>query len=343
VGSSRAVKTAYDKGVEAKNAADNAKNAADAAQRTANAKQSPATTLAGYGITDAIARTAISDAVNSTSQTTVGSSRAVKTAYDKGVEALNKANQLESTTLKKSGDQSINGILKAEGGNGRWAAFQLGTEQGLWQFEVHPKSHLQESRRFNIFYRAKNANNGIYLSFPHIHDDSDVVAYQRWVNERLDKKVNKSGDTMTGNLLVKSGDYSSLRTYNTAGVSVRWESASESSNHFAAIVRADNKESVTNSVFIPKKNGTVLLDGDFTQSLSQNGWCRLPNGLLIQWGVSHNGQIIFPIAFPNQCFVVSHSKTGGGRDTRVYDVTNTGFQSHASGPVGTTYYIALGR
>ncbi|MGX3066465.1 tail fiber protein, partial [Ursidibacter arcticus] len=54
VGSSRAVKTAYDKGVEAKNAADNAKNAASAAQRTANAKQSPATTLAGYGITDGV-------------------------------------------------------------------------------------------------------------------------------------------------------------------------------------------------------------------------------------------------------------------------------------------------
>ncbi|MGX2951650.1 hypothetical protein ACWIUA_12260, partial [Ursidibacter sp. B-7004-1] len=55
VGSSRAVKTAYDKGVEAKNAADNAKNAADAAQRSANSKQSPATTLAGYGITNAVA------------------------------------------------------------------------------------------------------------------------------------------------------------------------------------------------------------------------------------------------------------------------------------------------
>ncbi|MFZ7216136.1 hypothetical protein ACLSYY_11000, partial [[Pasteurella] aerogenes] len=47
VASSRAVKTAHDKGVEAKTAADNA-------QRTANAKQSPATTLAGYGISDAI-------------------------------------------------------------------------------------------------------------------------------------------------------------------------------------------------------------------------------------------------------------------------------------------------
>jgi len=42
---SKAVKTAYDKAVEAKTAADNA-------QRTADSKQSPATTLAGYGIGD---------------------------------------------------------------------------------------------------------------------------------------------------------------------------------------------------------------------------------------------------------------------------------------------------
>ncbi len=55
--SSAAVKTAYDKGVEAKTAADNAQrsandgiNRANNAQSTADAKQSPATTLAGYGI-----------------------------------------------------------------------------------------------------------------------------------------------------------------------------------------------------------------------------------------------------------------------------------------------------
>ena len=42
---SKAVKTAYDKAVEAKTAADNA-------QHTADSKQSPATTLAGYGIGD---------------------------------------------------------------------------------------------------------------------------------------------------------------------------------------------------------------------------------------------------------------------------------------------------
>lgn len=50
VANSKAAKIAYDKGVEAKTAADNAQRTADNAQRTADSKQSPATTLAGYGI-----------------------------------------------------------------------------------------------------------------------------------------------------------------------------------------------------------------------------------------------------------------------------------------------------
>ncbi|MGX2969248.1 phage tail-collar fiber domain-containing protein [Ursidibacter sp. B-7004-1] len=112
----------------------------------------------------------------------------------------------------------------------------------------------------------------------------------------------------------------------------------------------DNPNTWGSAVELARKANTLagygITDGvrrdEFTQGLSQNGWCKLPNGLLMQWGVSHNGQIIFPIAFPKQCFMVSHSKTGGGRDTRVDNVTKTGFQSHASGPVGTTYYIALG-
>lgn len=54
VATSLAVKTAYDKGVEAKNKADEALG-------VANTKQSPATTLAGYGITDFVVQSATGD------------------------------------------------------------------------------------------------------------------------------------------------------------------------------------------------------------------------------------------------------------------------------------------
>ena len=89
-------------------------------------------------------------------------------------------------------------------------------------------------------------------------------------------------------------------------------------------------------------NKSVSID-DFSHNLSNNGWCKLPNGLILQWGVSTNANILFPIAFPAVCFAVSHSKTGGGRDTRIESVSRTGFKSVASGQVGTTYYIAVGK
>lgn len=76
--------------------------------------------------------------------------------------------------------------------------------------------------------------------------------------------------------------------------------------------------------------------------LSGNGWYKLPNGLIIQWGVSDQENINFPTPFPRACFVVTHSKTGISRDTRVNNITRTGFKSQTTGPRGTTYYIALG-
>lgn len=54
-----------------------------------------------------------------------------------------------------------------------------------------------------------------------------------------------------------------------------------------------------------------LIGADFAQSLTDNGWQRLPNGLILQWGKVNKGwssstdkRIIFPIAFPQQCLFV---------------------------------------
>ena len=40
----------------------------------------------------------------------------------------------------------------------------------------------------------------------------------------------------------------------------------------------------------------------FTQSLQQNGWCKLPNGLILQWGKGST-KISFSISFSNIEFV----------------------------------------
>ena len=49
---------------------------------------------------------------------------------------------------------------------------------------------------------------------------------------------------------------------------------------------------------------SIVLTG-FTQSLQQNGWCKLPNGLLIQWSLMYGNESIrwqqitytYPITF----------------------------------------------
>lgn len=57
---------------------------------------------------------------------------------------------------------------------------------------------------------------------------------------------------------------------------------------------------------------SIVITG-FTQSLQQNGWCKLPNGLLIQWchPVYNNIDKYFSISFLN----VLSATTIGGLDT----------------------------
>lgn len=54
----------------------------------------------------------------------------------------------------------------------------------------------------------------------------------------------------------------------------------------------------------------------FTQSLQQNGWCKMPNGLILQWAagkyyVSNLGNYSFPISFPNIKPLIIYQETPG--------------------------------
>ena len=134
-----------------------------------------------------------SSAVNSNSAETVATSAAVKTAYDKGIEAriaADNANQNAEGRVPKTGDTTINGTLRAKNTSGGWSAYQFETSQGFWQLEVHPNSHEEANRRFNMMF-IPNIGNRVYLSFPTLGNDGEVVAYRSWA-------VNKAGDSMTG-------------------------------------------------------------------------------------------------------------------------------------------------
>ncbi|OCG38571.1 phage tail protein [Gilliamella sp. Gris1-4] len=96
----------------------------------------------------------------------------------------------------------------------------------------------------------------------------------------------------------------------------------------------------------------------FTQSFGQHGYTKLPNGLIIQWGIANslgddgkNGTLqSFFIAFPNACFSVVTSDVGNGvNSTAATPFSNSQFRCWGKSPSlqapysnTSMLYIAIG-
>ena len=119
VATSAAVKTAYDKGVEAKTAADNA-------QSTANSKQSPATTLAGYGIGNFKIENFVGD---------------VNTLQTDGIYAVTQASRSQNLPVAGNGCH----IQVIAGGDGRWCRQIAYIAYSTDMYERHQTSYQTDS------------------------------------------------------------------------------------------------------------------------------------------------------------------------------------------------------
>lgn len=99
--------------------------------------------------------------------------------------------------------------------------------------------------------------------------------------------------------------------------------------------------------------------GLFTTQLTENGYLKLPNGLIIQWVrlnktiSAFTGSYNFPIAFPNACFGVlcgnQHNGGGSGYTAAAGVVSNTTFKilenilAHVgAGTAAQVFVIAIG-
>lgn len=143
-----------------------------------------------------------SSAVNSNDENNVATSKAVKTAYDKGIEAKNAAD-----TAQRSANDGIN--------------------------------------------RANNAQQSAEAA-----------------NTNANSRVAKSGDTMTGNLSLKQGDYSGLNVYNNDGYYTRLEgNPNNSSSMLTVVYRTPQDDNIT-VASLPKKNGVIAYSDDV---VSKNG------------------------------------------------------------------------
>lgn len=117
--------------------------------------------------------------------------------------------------------------------------------------------------------------------------------------------VKKSGDTMAGtlNLTGMTGDTSQLRIVNGPyGLMFR----QDSNNFYMLLTNSGDPYGTWNSLrplTIRLSDGKISLPTYGTISKAKNGYCKLDNGLIIQWGtrsaISHDktGSITFPVAF----------------------------------------------
>ena len=198
----------------------------------------------------------LSSSINSTSEDNVATSLAVKKAYDKAIDANNNADN----KVPKSGDTTINGTISVKNTSNGWSAYQLETSQGYWRLEVHPNSHEDANRRFNMLF-IPNTGKRVYLAFPAISGDGDTVAYRSWA-------VDKSGDTMTGDLSFKKGNYSGLNLYNNDGYYVRIEGNPHNDNSLLTLAYRTPQGANIAVASFPKKSGVIAYANDV---VSKNG------------------------------------------------------------------------
>ena len=215
-----------------------------------------------------------SDSVTSASSETVATSKAVKTAYDKAVDGVNKANAAQ--TAANNANSNAN-------------------KRVLDSVKVSNLNTLSGSQVFFCDRSPIGTPPWIgEIDFNGIHIDSGLQRFQ-----------------------LASIDYNDLRyrfNDDNSGVAGAGEWS-----HWRRIAMIE----------------------DFTQNLAATGWCRLPNGLLLQWGAgSGAGKKQFPVAFRQVYQVVNSSTCRGDAN---YDLDLFFNNTHVWGRYQTNIrYFAIG-
>ena len=88
-------------------------------------------------------------------------------------------------------------------------------------------------------------------------DDVATSAAVKSANDNANGRVSKSGDTMTGDLSFKQGNYSGISLYNNDGYYLRLEGNNhDNGTMLTAVYRKPNGENVA-VAFLPKRDGTI--------------------------------------------------------------------------------------
>ena len=186
-----------------------------------------------------------SSSVTSNDENGVATPKAVKTAYDKGVEAKQAADDAQRT--------ANDGVAKANAAQNSADNAQRSANDG-----INRANNAQNSANDGI-NRANNAQNSANDG---INRANNAQQTAEAANTNANTRVAKSGDTMTGNLSFKQGDYSGISFYNNDDYYLRLEGNPKAgSNMLTFVYRQPNGENVA-VASLPKKNGTIAYVDD---------------------------------------------------------------------------------
>ena len=177
-----------------------------------------------------------SSRVDSNSADDVATSAAVKSANDNA-----------NGRVSKSGD-TMTGSLSIKQGD--YSGISLYNNDGYY-LRLEGNNHANGTM-LTAVYRKPNGENVAVASLP---KRDGTIAY-------VDDVVRKTGDTMTGSLSIKQGDYSGISLYNNDGYYLRLEGNNHANGTMlTAVYRKPNGENVA-VASLPKRDGTIAYVDD---------------------------------------------------------------------------------
>ena len=256
----KAVKTAYDKAVEAKTAADTAQNTANDGVSKANAAQR----TADDGVSKANAAQTSASAAQRTANDGVSRANAAQAS-------ANNANDNANGRVSKSGD-SLTGILRSVG----IASKQFGIGAYSEQYDSGAPFMVEET------------------------GSKDRDTYHPFVKGRV-RSNNHYGTAFSFGYTTKQGAGDGfgrgiINLIEDNGKTRIWGFEHNGEFRSAGDVITSSGKSLNTAVQL----------SDYRSQWGATGWVKLPNGLILQWGKTpvihdeNSKDIVFPIAFPNK-------------------------------------------
>ena len=307
----KAVKTAYDKAVEAKTAADTAQNTANDGVSKANAAQR----TADDGVSKANAAQTSANAAQRTANDGVSKANAAQAS-------ANNANDNANGRVSKSGD-SLTGILRSVG----IASKQFGIGAYSEQYDSGAPFMVEET------------------------GSKDRDTYHPFVKGRV-RSNNHYGTAFSFGYTTKQGAGDGfgrgiINLVEDNGKTRIWGFEHNGEFRSAGDVITSSGKSLNTAVQL----------SDYRSQWGATGWVKLPNGLILQWGktpVIHDEsskEIVFPIAFPNKVLNIqlteNQMRTVEANATHLaaLNVTNTKFtfKMNSTLPIDTSAdWFAIG-